>query len=343
MVCMRVVFLGYHELVLDTGLSAAGGHMLLEQLPFAVSLLLGVALAATGGEFFLKGVLASAAWLRLPHLLVATTLAAFATSSPELTVSSVAALEGAPEIGLGDALGSNVVNIALIFGLALLFGPIAVQWRSLRRDMSLALLVPCLTFILALDGRLGRLDAGLLLLIFAGWLVLLVWQAWRLRANLEPCAGERPERPPLWHILVLAPLGLAALLLAGHLFVHGASGIARQLGIHSYLIGVTVVAIGTSLPELVTTLLARWRGHDEVGVGTLLGSNLFNGLAIVGTAAMIEPISAAPGDTAIALLTGVLALLLLVPGRAAILTRVRGIMLLSLYALYVGLTLYIAG
>lgn len=129
-----------------------------------------VLLAAIGGEAFLKGVLGVAGWLRVPKLLVATTLAAFATSSPELTVSSVAALAGKPEIGLGDALGSNVVNIALILGLALLFGPIRVERSELGRDFVLSLMVPFLTLAMALDGILSRLEGGVLLALSpAGW------------------------------------------------------------------------------------------------------------------------------------------------------------------------------
>lgn len=313
--------------------------MVVPELPHSLSLLLGVLLAAVGGECFLKGVLASASRLRLPRLLVATTLAAFATSSPELTVSSVAALQGAPEIGLGDALGSNVVNIALIFGLALLFGPIAVQRGDMGRDLLLALLVPCLTLVLAFDGQLSRLDAGVLLLVFAGWMAVLVRQGLQHRAQ---SSGESAaDLAPLWHIVVLAPLGLASLMLAGHLFVQGATGIATAAGIPSFIIGATVVAIGTSLPELVTTLLSRWRGHDDVGVGTLLGSNLFNGLAIVGVAAAIQPITLALADIGVALGIGLLAVLMLVT-RGSALSRRRGVALLALYVLYIVLTLLMA-
>ena len=145
-----------------------------------------VVLAALGGEAFLKGVLGIAGWLRVPKLLVATTLAAFATSSPELTVSSIAALAGKPEIGLGDALGSNVVNIALIFGLALLFGPIRAQRKSLGCNFSLALSVLLLTLWLASDGVLSRLDGVFLLLIFSIWMISVVRDAVQARAAAAP-------------------------------------------------------------------------------------------------------------------------------------------------------------
>jgi cation:H+ antiporter len=293
-----------------------------------------VVLAAVGGELFLKGVLGVAASLRIPKLLVATTLAAFATSSPELTVSTVAALSGQPEIGLGDALGSNVVNIALIFGLALLFGPLRIERRELGRDFALGLAVPLLTLLFVLDGILSRGEGGMLLLVFALWLGLLIRAG---RAARAPATTEPDAHP--WRSLLLGAAGLAALVLAGRLFVTGAPGVATAFGIDAYVIGATVVAVGTSLPELVTVLLSRLRGHDEVGVGTLLGSNLFNGLAIVGVAASIHPIAAPPAEVAVALGMGLLSLLLLVPGRDTTLGRGRGLLLLSVYVLFVAMSL----
>lgn len=294
-----------------------------------------IVLAAVGGETFLTGILGAARWLRLPKLLVATTLVAFATSSPELTVSAIAALAGKPEIGLGDALGSNVVNIALIFGLALLFGPIRAERGSLGRDFALALAVPLLTLWLALDGVLSRAEGALLLGIFAVWMALQIRTAHSERATHT--AADTSVRPLRTLLSLLG--GLAALIAAGRLFVIGAAGIAESFGVDAYVIGATVVAIGTSLPELVTVLLARWRGHDDIGVGTLVGSNLFNGLAIVGTAAGIHAIQAPLAEVAVTLVIGMLALLLLIPDRNALIGRARGAMLLACYAGFVTLTL----
>ena len=301
-------------------------------------LLAAIPLAALGGEAFLRGVLGIAAWLRLPKLLVATTLAAFATSSPELTVSSIAALAGKPEIGLGDALGSNVVNIGLILGVALLFGALAAHFAEIKRDFLLALGVPVFILVLALDGTLSRADGALLLALFALWLALVVRQAIQHRREIpthEALMGTSVQPIRAWLFLIA---GLASLILAGRLFVTGASGIAEALNINAYVIGVTVVAIGTSLPELVTMLLARWRGHDDVGLGTLLGSNLFNGLAIVGIAAAIHPIRAPSSEVAVALGFGVLTVLLMLP-RAGVISRRRGLALLAAYAAFITTTL----
>ncbi|MDP2787558.1 MAG: calcium/sodium antiporter [Pseudomonadota bacterium] len=305
-----------------------------------LALLAAIPLAALGGEAFLKGVLGVAAWLRLPKLLVATTLAAFATSSPELTVSSLAALAGKPEIGLGDALGSNVVNIGLILGLALLFGSLSARFGEIKRDFLLALAVPVLTLILALDGTLSQAEGVLLLALFAFWLALAARQAMQHRREgtaMSAAAGEESTGSPV-RAWLFAAVGLACLILAGRLFVVGASGIAVALGIHAYVIGASVVAIGTSLPELVTTLLARLRGHDDVGLGTLLGSNLFNGLAIVGVAAALHPIQAPVGEIAAALGFGVLTVLLILP-RAGAISRRRGFVLLAAYVAFVTATL----
>ncbi len=305
-----------------------------------IALLAAIPLAALGGEAFLKGVLGMATWLRLPKLLVATTLAAFATSSPELTVSTMAALAGKPEIGLGDALGSNVVNIGLILGLALLFGALAANLAEIRRDFILALGVPVLTLLLALDGVLSGTDGALLLGVFALWLALTVRQALAHRREVPPQARAAVNLAALnpVHTGLFLIAGLASLILAGRLFVTGATGIAATLGVNAYVIGATVVAIGTSLPELVTTLLARLRGHDDVGLGTLLGSNLFNGLAIVGVTASIHPIHAPVSEVAVALGFGVLTVLLIWP-KAGFISRRRGFVLLAAYAAYVVATL----
>lgn len=300
-----------------------------------LSLLAAVGLAALGGESFLKGVLGVAAHLRLPKLLVATTLAAFATSSPELTVSSLSAIAGKPEIGLGDALGSNVVNIALILGLALLFGQLPASLAESRRDFALAVCVPLLTLGMVWDGTLSRTEGAVLLGLFIAWLAATVRQAVLYRRTNNGAAEGSVTAVQAWLFLIA---GLVALILAGRLFVNGASNVAAALGVHAYVIGALVVAVGTSLPELVTTLFARLRGHDEVGLGTLLGSNLFNGLAIVGTAASIHPIHPPFAEVATALGFGVLTVVLMLPLKGRI-ARLQGVLLLAAYVAFVTVTL----
>ncbi|MDD3329356.1 MAG: sodium:calcium antiporter [Zoogloea sp.] len=301
-----------------------------------LAVLAAVALAAVGGEAFLKSILGAAIHLRVPKRVVAITLAAFATSSPELTVSSVAALAGEPQIGLGDALGSNVVNIALIFGLALLYGAVPTRRDDFGRDFYLALAVPVLTLVFVLDGQLARVEALLLLAAFAAWLAVTLRRALCERA--APAELDARELSA-GRSLLLGALGLAALIAAGRLFVGGATGIASAFAVDTYVVGVVLVAIGTSLPELVTVLLSRLRGHDDVGVGTLIGSNLFNGLAIVGIAGVIHPIAVPLAEVALTLACGMAALLMLRPDRHGLIGRGRGALLLLLYAGFVWLTL----
>ena len=302
-----------------------------------LALILGaVLLAAAGGEAFLKSILGAANHLRVPKMVVATTLAAFATSSPELAVSSVAALAGQPEIGLGDALGSNVVNVALIFGLAMLFGAVQTSRRDFGRDFYLAIAVPVLTFLLMLDGRIERGEALLLLAVFSAWVAWTVRGA--LRQREKPANLGAAELSP-GKSLILGVLGLGALIASGRLFVSGATGIASAFAVDTYVIGAVLVAIGTSLPELVTVILSRLRGHDDVGVGTLIGSNLFNGLAIVGIAGTIHPIAVPLNEVALTLACGIAALLLLLPNRYGLIVRGRGYLLLALYASFVWATL----
>lgn len=167
--------------------------------------------AGVGGELFLKGVLGAATALRMPKLLVATSLAAFATSSPELTVSSIAAFAGAPEIGLGDALGSNVVNIVLLFGLALMLGPIHIERRQLGRDFALAPGLPLLMFWFSADGVISRGEGVVLLVLFALWMGTLIRSG--LAAREADTSDAPPDAPPAWRSLLLGVAGLAASVL----------------------------------------------------------------------------------------------------------------------------------
>jgi len=224
----------------------------------------------------------------------------------------------------------------------LLFGAIRSPRTEFGRDFALALAVPILTLAFALDGRIERGEGAMLLLVFAIWLGFTLRAALRHRANAP---AEQPTNPGLDPrlTLVLGVLGLGALIVAGRLFVLGATGIAASFHVDTYVIGVLVVAIGTSLPELVTVLLARLRGHDDVGIGTLIGSNLFNGLAIVGVASSIHPIAVPPTEIAVTLACGVTALLLLLPNRADLIPRGRGLLLLALYGLFNWTMLAVAG
>ncbi len=291
----------------------------------------GVILAAGGGEFFVRGTVGLASALRVSPGIIGATVAAFATSGPELTVSVTAALTGNPRIALGDALGSNVVNVALILGIALVISGIQVSRDSLKRDFPVALLVPVITGLLLLDGTLSRIDGLLLLGLFLGWLTTAIVEARRQRGATAALRRETPWKRAVLHSL----LGLVLLVTAGRLIVMGATAVAASLGMDKFVIGATIVALGTSAPELATTVIAKLRGHDDVALGAILGSNIFNGLMIVAVASIITPIAADWREIAITLSVGVLAVALVYPTGTGYLDRRRGTMLIALYSIFV--------
>ena len=303
-----------------------------------LSLLGGVLLAGLGGELFLRGVLGFARWMRIPAAIAAATLGAFATSSPEVFVSTIAALRGEPAIGLGDATGSNVVNIALILAVALLIKPMATKRQTIQLDFLVAIGATLTLGLIALDGGISRLDGLLLLLGFLAWMVVHIRSARAQRSEPDPLAGIKPLR-----ILIDSVAGLVLLILAGTLVVSGATTVAQSFGISPYLIGATLVALGTSMPELATTLVAVFRGHDDVGVSTLLGSNVLNALFIVGIAAMIAPIAIQGAALWIALGAGAVAVACVWPGASERLGRQRGVLLIAIYAITLTLLAVFAG
>lgn len=293
-------------------------------------LLLGVVSAGIGGELFVRGAVGLAAWARISPGIIGVTVAAFATSSPEMSVSISAAMAGNPEIALGDALGSNVVNVALILGLALVISGIQTTRDSVKRDFPVALLIPIVTGILLLDGVLSRLDGLLMLATFFVWLVAAVIEARKQRSDAVATLGEHRR----WLVVLSCVAGLAFLVTAGNLIVAGARGIALAFGIGEFIVGATVVAIGTSTPELATAIIAKLRGHDEVGLGTILGSNIYNGLFVLAVAAIIHPITVSWREVATALMSGLVALVFCYPTRDGFIERRRGVFLLVLYAAY---------
>jgi cation:H+ antiporter len=295
---------------------------------FAISL--GIACAGIGGELFVRGSVGLARWACLSPGLIGATVAAFATSSPELTVSVTAALGGKPQIALGDSVGSNMVNVALIFGLALLMAGMRCPRDSVKRDFPAALAVPCFTGLLAFDGVLSRLDGLFLLSVFIVWLVAVIIEA---RKQHNACDEASVTHRGLTAAL-LGTTGFIFLVIAGRLIVTGATGIAISFGIDAFIIGATIVAVSTSAPELATTLVARLRQHDDVALGTILGSNIFNGLLIVSVAAIISPITIARREVIEALMFGLVGVALTYPSRGGVIKRWRGILLVLLYALY---------
>ncbi|OGR63032.1 MAG: sodium:calcium antiporter [Elusimicrobia bacterium GWB2_63_22] len=297
------------------------------------ALILGVVCAGIGGELFVRGAVGLASWARISPAIIGVTVAAFATSSPELSVAISAAVAGKPQITLGDALGSNVVNIALILALALVISGIQTPRDSIKRDFPVALLIPVLTGFLCLDGELSRFDGLLMLGMFCAWLAAVIREARNQRSVAAQVLGAQRG----WLTVLSCAAGLAFLGAAGSLIVAGARGIALSFGLGEFIIGATVVAVGTSMPELATTLIAKYRGHDDVGLGTILGSNIYNGIFVIAIAAIISPIPVVWNEVSLALMFGVAALLLAYPAHDGFIGRWRGVLLLALYAVYLAL------
>ncbi len=299
-----------------------------------LALAIGMVCAGIGGELFVRGVVGIALWARISTGIVGATVAAFATSSPELSVGVISAMAHKPEISLGAALGSNVVNVAVVLAIPVIMTGIKSSPDSVQRDFPFALAAPLLTAILALDGELSRIDGLLLLVAFILWMSIIMLEVRRQRSVAEKVLGERRG----WLAIVLSLIGFLFLIASGRLIVTGATGIARTFGVDEFIIGATIVAIGTSIPELATSIISKIRGHDEVGVGTILGSNIFNGLFIIAVTAIIYPIKINQHEVLTALAFGLATVLLIWPPRHGFISRGRGFLLLVLYAGYVIVT-----
>jgi cation:H+ antiporter len=303
-------------------------------------LVVGLICAVAGAEFFLRGAVGIAESLRVPARLIAVTVAAFATSTPELSVAINASIEGVGQIALGDAVGANVANLTLIVGIGVLFGTVKAPLREIQRDLLVVIAVPAVITLLGLDGELSRFDGLVLIVIFVGWLALVVREA--LAARALPLDHDRLVAASVWRAPLFALLGLVLLVAAGSFIVDGARGIALALGLDTFIVGATIVAIGTTAPELATTVISNLRGHSEVGLGNLLGSNIFNGLFIVGIAAMIRPISITAEEVGTGLAFGLVASLAIIP-LGGVIQRWRGPVLIALYIAYTYAILVLVG
>lgn len=246
-----------------------------------------------GAEALVRGASRLALGIGISPLVVGLTVVAFGTSAPELAVSVGAGLSGQGDVALGNVVGSNIFNILLILGLSALVAPLAVALRLIRREVPLMIGVSVLTLLFALNGSIDRLEGILLFAGIIAYTFLLIRQSRREeRESREVIEGlpEMSETPvPLWKNLLFILAGLVALVLGADFLVTSASAIATQLGMSDLVIGLTVVAAGTSLPELATSVLASIRGERDIAVGNIIGSNIFNVLAVLGATGMIAP------------------------------------------------------
>ncbi len=253
----------------------------------------GVVLLLVGAELLVRGASRLAVAVGLSPLVVGLTVVAFGTSSPELAVSVHGALVGQPDVALGNVIGSNVINVLVILGLTALVAPIAVAPRLLRVDVPLMIGASVAVLLMGLDGHLGWADGTILLAGAVGYTAFVVQRARRergiLAAEYEGEYGLHGDRPSLGVQGLLIVAGLGLLVLGSRWLVDGAVALAHHLGLSELVISITIVALGTSLPELATSLVASLRGERDIAVGNVIGSNLFNLLVVLGAAALVAP------------------------------------------------------
>lgn len=306
--------------------------------PIILSIVGGLALLAVGAEGLVRGSAALALRLGLTPLVIGLTIVAFGTGSPELAVGIEAALQGNSGLALGNVIGSNISNIMLILGLSALARPLQVRSEVIRREVPLMVAVTLFVGLLLLDGALSRLDGALLIIGAVAYPVLAYTLAQRDRNQAVAAQFDEALPEPTraaWLDAALVVVGLLALLGGARLLLSGAISVAEMLGVSQLVIGLTIVALGTSFPELATSLVAALRGESDVALGNVIGSNILNILAILGVAALVQPFRV-EGLRALdmAVFIGSAALLWPLLWRGSVLNRWEGALLVAGYVAY---------
>lgn len=257
-----------------------------------IAVVLGLALLVWSADIFIEGSASTARHFGMPPLLIGMVIVGFGTSAPEMVVSALAAYQGTPSLALGNAYGSNIANIALILGLTALISPIAVHSQVLRKELPILTAVTALTIGLLWDGALSRPDAIILLIVFIGLMGWTIFQGMQDKSDAlaqEVAMEMATHTAPLGRALMSLVAGLTLLIVSSRILVWGAVELAQAFGVSDLIIGLTIVAVGTSLPELASSVIATRKGEHDIALGNILGSNLFNTLAVVGIAGAIHP------------------------------------------------------
>lgn len=310
----------------------------------AALLVAGLVLLILGGELLVRGAARLAIAAGISPLVVGLTVVAFSTSAPELAVNLQSALSGAPDLAIGNIVGSNISNVLLILGVSALIMPLTVKQQLIRLDVPIMVGASVLLLVMALDGQMLRGEGAALMLCIVAYSVLAVFMSRRESRAVQQEYTDAYQRDtparPWWHAIVSVVAGVAALVLGGRWLVDGAVSIAKWLGIGDLVIGLTVVAIGTSLPELVTSIIATRKGERDIAVGNVVGSNIFNIFSVLGITATLAPAGVPISPTALSIdlpiMVGVAMLCLPIFFNGAQVHRWEGALFVLLYVLYLG-------
>jgi len=259
-------------------------------------ILVGVVVVLWGADRLTEGAVGVAERLHIPQLVIGLTIVAIGTSMPEFCVSFVSALKGTADLAVGNVVGSNIFNSLLIVGITAMVAPMTILKNTVRLDIPFALLASIILAAFCYDGELTRLDAGILFGLFVVFMFITLQHAKKGKKEQgarsekqEASSKEQGEEMPVWKIVLLILVGLACLVLGSNVFVDGATKVATALGISDAVIGLTVVAMGTSIPELATSVVAARKGNSGIAIGNVLGSNVFNILLVIGLTGVISP------------------------------------------------------
>lgn len=293
-------------------------------------LIFGFLLLVKGADFFVDGSSKIAEKFGIPELIIGLTIVAMGTSAPETAVSIAAALKGTADISIGNVVGSNILNILIILGLSATIRTIKVGKTTIKYEIPFMIAISALLLLLGLDGTIDFKDGIILWLLFIAYLTYLI-----IMAKKDKQKKEKKSKVILWQAILTTLVGLALIIVGSDISVDAASKIARYAGLSERFIGLTIVALGTSLPELVTSVTAAFKGNNDIAIGNIVGSNIFNILFVIGTSSLILPITFASTFKIDSLvMIGAALLLFICSLRKQKLDRFSGILMLLSYALY---------
>lgn len=264
-----------------------------------VAIVAGLIILVWSADRFVDGAVGVAQFLGMSTFLIGMVIVGFGTSAPEMVVSIFSAMNNSPQLALGNAYGSNIANIALILGATALIAPVVVKKQAMTRDIPILLVLTTLTIFLLKDGNVSFADGVVLLMVFVAIMTFNILSEWNAKRKRKSGGGESldsdtepAEKVSIGKSILLLIVGLGLLITSSRMLVWGAINVAQALGVSDLLIGLTIVAVGTSLPELASSIAAARRGENDLAVGNIIGSNIFNTLVVVGIAAVITPIQA---------------------------------------------------